>query len=113
MPFAGEVAGYSVVKTVSANPYNLVLADFNNWIEHQGGNVVLPETAGAGIFVGWHSEIIRSTDTAVTFSGASGSVNIAYDTTLFSAAIRYKGGAAVVKCIATNTYRLAGALADA
>jgi hypothetical protein len=113
LAYAGGGDGsFSQVVTSISDPHTLSLLDFNKWIEHPGGEIVLPPTDGAGIFDGWHTEVVQASATGVTFTRGAG-VTLRYNSTLFSAATRHEGAAVVVKCVGEDTYRLVGALADA
>lgn len=109
----GGGSGGSIVRTHTTTPYTLAESTDNGyWLEHQGGEIRLPETASSGFAVNDFVEIIQSTSTPVTFVADTGSVVIEYSSALFSLETRYQGGAVVLKCIATNTWRIVGALAD-
>ena len=110
----GPAGGPSVVRTVSGASYTLDGAsDRGAWLEHQGGAVRVPETAAGGFTKDDVVEVIQSTATPVTFIADTPNVNVDFNTALFSAATRYRGGAVVLKCLGTNSWRLLGALADA
>ncbi|MCD9097032.1 hypothetical protein [Luteimonas fraxinea] len=110
----GPAGGPSVVRSLGTTPYTLNGNDDRGaWLEHEGGQLVLPETAAAGFAKDDVIEVIQAAATTVTFAPASGAVTILYNSALFSLATRYQGGAVVIKVISANTYRVLGALADA
>lgn len=108
---AGVDGGPSLVTSIAANTTLDHTAHANRWVEvTNGAEIKLPATSGwpAGGFV----ELCQADASAFTIVADTG-VDIAPFTGDLVAESRYQGGAIVAKIIATDTWRIVGALADA
>lgn len=109
----GPAGGPSPVTSISGNTVLDHTAHAGRWIEVTAAAVItLPATGSTDWNVGDFAELCQASATAFTVVAGAGAT-IAPHTALLIDASRYQGGVVVVKLIASNTWRVAGALADA
>lgn len=107
----GPAGGPSQVLSISAATTLAAANHRNKWAEvTNGATITLPPTADWT--VGDFTELCQADATQFSVAAGSG-VTIASITAALQLKSRYQGGVVVAKIIATNTWRVVGALADA